>query len=84
MCYWLLFVGGLPGDSDEVDYFFQNYFFTFEDGNTSKVLTLQVVDDNVVEPNEKYNLTIRAESLPNRVIIGENGTATITILNDDG
>ena len=81
MCYWLLFVGGLP---DEVDYIFQNYFFTFVDGDNSKILSLQVIDDNVVEPDEKYNLTIRAESLPNRVIIGENGTITITIENDDG
>ena len=84
MCFWLLFVGGLPWDSDEVDYFFQNYFFTFKDGDNSKVLSLQVVDDNVVEPDEKYNLTIRVESLPNRVIIGEHGTSTITIPNDDG
>ena len=84
MCYWLLFVGGLSGDSDEVDYVFQNYFFTFKDGEYNKVLTFQVIDDNVVEPDEKYNLTIRVESLPNRVIIGENGTATITIPNDDG
>ena len=56
----------------------------FEDGESNKVLSLQVVDDNVVEPDEKYNLTIRAELLPNRVIIGENGTITITIENDDG
>ena len=74
----------MPGDLDGVDYCIQNYFFTFEDGNTSKALSLQVIDDNVVEPDEKYNLTIRVESLPNRVIIGEHGTTTITIENDDG
>ena len=74
----------MPRHSDEVDYIFQNYSFTFEEGESSKVLTLQVVDDNVVEPDEKYNLTIRVESLPNHVIIGENGTTTITIENDDG
>ena len=84
MCYQLLFVGGLPEDSNEIDYCYQNYFFTFEDGDRSKILTLQVIDDNVVEPDEKYNLTIRVESLPNRVIIGEHGTTTITIENDDG
>ena len=83
MCYWSLFVGGYPGDSDGVDYFYQNYFFTFEDGNASKILSIQTIDDNVVEPDEKYNLTVRAESLPNRVIIGENGTTTIIIENDD-
>ena len=84
MCYLLLFIGGLPGDTDGIDYCFQNYFFTFEDGESSKILSIQVIDDNVVEPDEKYNLTIRAESLPNRVIIGEHGTTTITIENDDG
>ena len=84
MCYRLLFVGGLPEDTDEVDYFYQNYFFTFKDKESNKVLSIQVDDDNIVEPDEKYNLTIRAESLPNRVVIGENSTTTITIENDDG
>ena len=71
-------------DKDGVDYYYQNYFFTFEDEESSKVLSIQAVDDNVVEPDEKYYLTIRVESLPNRVIIGEHGTITITIENDDG
>ena len=84
MYYWLLFVGGMPENLDGADYCFQNYFLTFEDGESSKVLSIQTIDDNVVEPDEKYNLTIRVESLPNRVIIGEHGTTTITIENDDG
>ena len=84
MHYWLLFVGGLPENLDGADYCFQNYSFTFEDGESSKVLSIQTIDDNVVEPDEKYYLTISVESLRSRVIIGEHGTTTITIKNDDG
>ena len=74
----------MPENTDGIDYIYQNYFFTFEDGENIKVLSIQAIDDNIVEPDEKYNLTIRVESLPNRVIIGEHGTTTITIENDDG
>ena len=44
--------------TDKVDYCFQNYFFTFEDGESSKILSIQAIDDNVVEPDKKSRLTV--------------------------
>ena len=56
-----------------------------------KLLIIRTIDDNIVEPDEAYILFINtptsgfSPALPvSRVIVGENGTATITIVNDDG
>ena len=45
---------------------------------------MRLVDDNIVEADEKYNLTINPGSLHNRVKVGKTGTTTIIIKNDDG
>jgi len=64
------------------DYIYQNYTIKFYHGEKSKSLFIQPIDDNIVETNEKYNLTI-ASGLPYRVIVGEINTTTITIYDDD-
>ena len=91
---WLyMYVGLHEYNSEGADYVYQNYHLSFEDGEESKSLILYIIDDNIVEPDENYTLVIDASTIttgfspgiPNgRVIIGENGTTTITILNDDG
>ena len=70
------FVGG-------EDYHYQNYTFIFQEGETEKKLTINPIDDNFVEANETYTLVI-VDPPHSRVNVGENGTATITIYNDDG
>ena len=88
-----MYVGGYEDNPEGVDYVYQNYNLSFEDGETSKSLIIRTIDDNIVEPDENYTLVIAASTvttgfspgIPNgRVIVGENGTTTITILNDDG
>ena len=87
------YIGGYTDDDYGADYVYQNYHLSFEDGEKSKSLLIRTIDDNTVEPDENYTLVIDANTIttgfspgiPNgRVIIGENGTTTITILNDDG
>ena len=88
-----MYVGRFTDDAKEVNYVYQNYSLSFEDGETSKSLIIRTIDDNIVEPDENYTLVINASTIttgfspgiPNgHVIVGENGTTTITILNDDG
>ena len=88
-----MYVGGHEDNPEGVDYVYQNYSFSFVDREKSKSLIIRTIDDNIVEPDENYTLVIAASTIttgfspaiPNgRVIVGENGTTTLTILNDDG
>ena len=78
-----LILGGWKYDIDGVDYVYQNYTVKFYEGEKSKKLFINLVDDNIVESDETYNLTINGASLRDRVIVGEFDTATIVIANDD-
>ena len=63
-----------------------NYIYTIEDPTTRIKLRLIPVDDNIVEADETYNLTIvLLPSTHNQVITSEKmKTTKITIHNDDG
>ena len=81
----------MTDDTEGADYVFQNYSYSFKDREEKKLLIIRTIDDNIVEPDEIYILFINTPTkgfspgLPvSRVIVGENGTATITIVNDDG
>ena len=63
---------------------YQNYNYSFEYGEETKELIIRPLDDNLVEPDETYNLTIKLVSEVHYVKIGKNGTTEITIYNDDG
>ena len=76
------YIGGWT-KSNEVDYLYQNYTCKFVNGNETKSLILRPINDNIVESDETYNLTVK-RVYSNYAIIGENSTTTITISNDDG
>ena len=66
---------------------------TFNYSNDSRIiereLQIRIIDDNIVEPNEKYGLKINlVQGGAGRVEIGEMGKmgkmANITIVDDDG
>ena len=65
-----------------MDYKYQNYNLTFDEGDKVKTLPLTLFHDNIVETDETFNLTIKV--FHSRVAVGENGTTTVTINNDDG
>ena len=47
------------------------------------VLDVPLNNDSICEPSETFILTINTSSLPNRVISGNPGQATVTIVDDD-
>lgn len=42
-----------------------------------------IIDDGILEGNEDFTLVIDQASLPNRIIRGIPGLATVTIVDDD-
>ena len=67
-----------------VDFEPRVYNFSFGDGDEEFRLFIYPIDDNIVESDETYNLTIMLKDQYRRVILGNNHTATVTIYDDDG
>ena len=42
-----------------------------------------IIDDNILEGDENFNLIILAESLPNDIRLGDANMSTVTIVDDD-
>ncbi|MBW4549589.1 MAG: S8 family serine peptidase, partial [Aphanocapsa sp. GSE-SYN-MK-11-07L] len=53
----------------------------FNDGETTKTITIPIVNDSQFEPNETINLALT--NLSNDAALGTQNTATLTIINDD-
>ena len=53
---------------------------TFLPGESTHSLSVSIVDDNNIEDTEMFSATLTAVS---NVVIGNDDTATITILDDD-
>ena len=51
---------------------------------TSVPFNIPITDDDILEGNENFTLTINPSSLPNSVFVGNPGQATVTIVDDDG
>ena len=66
------------------DYWSGPYNVTFAGGATEAQFDVMINDDNILEGNENFNLTIMASSLPSRVSIGNPAQATVTIVDNDG
>ena len=67
-----------------MDYNSGPYPVTFPAGLTSVTFDIPITDDNILEGNENFTLTIDQSSLPTNVNPGDPGEATVTIVNDDG
>ena len=67
-----------------VDYNSGPYPVTIPAGKIDTHFDVMINDDNVLERNKKFNLTINATSLHSRVITGNPDQATVTIVEDDG
>ena len=75
-----LFVGG------GVDHSMENvewYNITFPAGVTCSSFNIPIKDDKKSEGDEQFTITIMEESLPYGVTLGENTTATATIIDND-
>ena len=54
---------------------------TFADQETSKTITVPIINDSEFEPTE--NLTLSLSNATNGATVGTNNTATLNIINDD-
>ena len=53
-------------------------------GEISVILDVSITDDNVLEENEKFTLTIDQSSLPGYITVGDLAEVTVTIEDNDG
>ena len=67
-----------------MDYTSGPYTVTFPAGQTTATFDVPMIDDDILEGNENFMLTIDETSLPDRVTRGSPGEATVTIVDDDG
>ena len=68
--------GGVDYDSGPFD-------ITFPAGETLAVFNVSIIDDNIMEGNENFTLSVDPSSLPNSVTIGDPGHTTVIIIDDD-
>ena len=52
-------------------------------GATTVLFNISIIDDNILEDNEDFDITIIVSSLPTGVFRGNPGTATMTIVDKD-
>ena len=65
------------------DYNSGPYNVTFPAGVTSVSFDVTIIDDNILELNEQFDLTIISSSLPNGFTVDNPSQATVTIIDDD-
>ena len=63
------------------DYFAGKYFAIFLAGMTVASVDISIIDDNIFEDIENFNVTIMGNIMPNGVSRGTIRSATITILD---
>ena len=65
-----------------MDYTSGPYSVTFSAGVMNAPFSISINDDNTLEDNENFTLTINS-SLPTGVMVGNPGQATVTIVDND-
>ena len=66
-----------------MDYGSGPYTVTFSAEETNVEFNVIINNDNILESNENFTLTINPSSLPSGFTVGDPGQTTVTILNDD-
>ena len=67
-----------------VDYGSGPYSVIIPAGKVDVSFNITIIDDNIFEEEEKFNLTINTSALPNNVAIGDLDRTTVTIVDNDG
>ena len=73
---YILTGGGVDYDSGPFD-------ITFPAGETLAVFNVSINDDNIVEGNENFTLSINPSSLPNGVTVINSDQTTVNIIDND-
>ena len=66
-----------------MDYTSGPYTVTISAGITMIAFDVPIIDYNIYEGNENFNLSINSSSLPTDVTRGNPSEATVTIVDDD-
>ena len=66
-----------------MDYDSGPYTATITTGNDRTTISIPVNDDDIVEGNENFVVTIEMSSLPNDFVLGTDSQATVTIRDED-
>ena len=67
-----------------MDYISGPYTVTFPAGMTRVPFNITINDDDILEGNENFMLTINPSSVPTGVTVGTPDQATVTIVDGDG
>lgn len=67
-----------------IDYESGPYRVTFNAGVAEIAIDVSIHNDNILEGNENFSLTINESSLRSRVTVGDSGNVTVIIVDDDG
>ena len=79
LCYSISIVNCVT----DTDYFAGPYNVTIPGGTTRAVFNVSINDDDVVEGNENFILSIDQSSLPSNVTVGVRNRTTVTIFDND-
>ena len=66
------------------DYEVGPYTVIIPAGMDSVFFNVSIINDEIYEGNETFNLIVNVTSLPLNVTVGDPNQATITVFNDDG
>ena len=66
------------------DYTSGGYSLSFSAGQTSAILSVPTLDDNIAELEEFFKVMITRSDTPDKVLIGDPGISFVTIQNNDG
>ena len=66
-----------------MDYTSGPYNVTFPAGQTTATFDVPINDDNILEGNENFMITISPSSLPSGVFVGDPDKATVIIVDND-
>ena len=67
-----------------VDYYSGPYNITFPAGTTSVPFNVSITDDNILEDDENFLLTVDLSLLPDNITASDPYQATVTIVDKDG
>ena len=67
-----------------VDYDSGPYNVLFHAEETSVIFNVSINDDDLLEDEETFNLTITSSSLPRGIFINNPAQVTVTIMDDEG
>ena len=66
-----------------VDYNSGPYNVQFDAGIIHVSFIVPIINDNILETNERFNLNINGSTLPDSVTVGDLGQTTVTIVAND-